>query len=131
MRAKRALMVVSLLVSLVAGGSFGALAFLDSSSRDGSSDPTFGENGFGPAPTLDRDVGTAADERVEDASATGLFLWIGAIVSSVVFLVSATLFRLEVRKEKDSLRAKKQRADYYKELRKYNAQLKGPPKDNT
>ena len=124
-------MVIGLLVSLVASASFGALAFLDSSSADGTSQASFGGDGLAPAPTLDRDVGTAADERVEDTSLTGLFLWIGASVSGAVFLVSASLFRVEVRKEKDQLRAKRHRADYHKELRKYNAQLKGPPRHNT
>lgn len=123
-------MLVSLLVSLVSAGSFGFLLLLDSTSTEVASAPSFGGDGL-PAPAVDRDVGTAADEQVESPSLSGFLIWSGAIASGTVFLVSVVLFRVEVRKQKDVLRARRQREEYYRDLRKYNAQLKGPPRKNT
>ena len=90
--------------------------------------------GSGPvagAPSLESEPGAASRTEGAAEGIPVLFVWIGAVVSSSGVVVSFVVFRSEVRKEKAAIKARKNRADYYKDLRKYNAQLKGPPRDNT
>ncbi len=86
----------------------------------------------GPAaPALGSDAGAASRLEGDADGIPVMFLWGGAIVSASGVTVSFLVFRGEVSKEKAAIKARKNRAEYYKDLRKYNAQLKGPPRDNT
>lgn len=129
MRAKRAVVLLAILAFSVLTVSLSVLAL-----PSGEDAPPFADRGQSQpvpgAPALEERAG-AASQHEGSADEVSLFLWGGAVVSASGVLVSFLVFRVEVRKEKASLRVRKQRAEYYKDLRKYNAQLKGPPRDNT
>jgi len=83
------------------------------------------------APALGSEAGAATRIDGDPEGIPAMIIWIGAVVSASGVTVSFVVFRTEVSKEKAAIKARKNRADYHKDLRKYNAQLKGPPRDNT
>lgn len=90
-----------------------------------------GGSSLAPAPQLERDSGT--DGTVEEGpSGFGLVLvWFGAMAAGSGTVVAFIVFRVEVRREKDARRAARHREEYRKDMRRYNAQMRGPRGDNT
>lgn len=84
-----------------------------------------------PSPALD---GKARSEVVQDDGSDGeawFLSWGWAAGSSFALVASFILLRVEIRREKDAQRARRSREEYTRELRRYNAQLRGHPRQNT
>lgn len=130
MRVKRAAVLAAMLLFLALTVSLTIFAL-----SGGEEAPVLAsQNGaapLAPAPALGSDAGAASRRESGAEGVPAIVLWVGAVVSSTGVAVSFLVFRSEVRKEKAAIKARKNRSDYYKDLRKYNAQLKGPPQDNT
>jgi hypothetical protein len=87
-------------------------------------------NGVG-GPALANDPETHNDVETRSGSITGYVVSVGALLAFAVFIVSMLLFRVEVRAEKAAGRARRQRLEYHKDLRRYREQLDAPRRDNT
>lgn len=83
------------------------------------------------SPALD---GKARTEVARDDGSDGepwFLSWGWSAGAALALVASFVLMRAEIREEKDTQRAKRNREAYTKELRRYNAQLRGPPRQNT
>src|SRR5688500_7046284 len=123
MRAKRAVIMATLVGCLALTAFMVALALPSGQEAAFEAQP-HGGNALPSAPQLGQGAGTASEQDPDEGGTPAFFIWIGAVVGASGVTVSFLVFRVEVRKEKDMLRAKKQRAQYYKDLKRYNAQLK-------
>lgn len=132
MRVKRGLVVSSLFASLAALGAIAFLAFFT-----GGDDAVLADDRSGGAPIADptslADPKARSGAEVQDAGGSPVDLLYagGASVSGLVLLASLLLFRVEVRAEKAAQKVRADRNQYYRDLRSYNRQLKGPPRANT
>lgn len=131
MRAKRIAIVASLLLSLGASGWLGSEILFDGASSDTvyASGPQ--PRPVNPASLSGRDAETSNQVETRSGSITHYFVWAGALLAFTVLCVSLVLFRSEVRSEKAAGRARRQRLEYYRDLRRYKEQMQGPPHDNT
>jgi hypothetical protein len=117
-------------LSLVAWVWLGALALDGGNGGEVVGSAPHGQNAVG-APKLNEDP-KAEYSAHPNSGAIGSFLYvIGSLVSGVLFLASVILFRVEVRQAKGANRRRQDRLDYYKDLKEYKVQLRGPPRDNT
>lgn len=130
MRVKRAAVLFAMMLFLALTVSL-TLAGLSGSDEAPVLASQSGSAAVPSAPSLGSEAGAASRHEGAADGIPVMFVWVGALASSSGVVVSFVVFRSEVRKEKAAIKARKNRADYYKDLRKYNAQLKGPPRDNT
>jgi hypothetical protein len=130
MRIKRAIVLAAMLAFVLLTVTLSIMAM-----PSGSEEPVIASQGGSQpvpaAPSLAEGAGSPSQAESAPSGVPALVLWIGAVVSGSGVVVTFAVLRVEVTKEKAAIRAKKNRADYYKDLKKYNAQLKGPPRDNT
>lgn len=132
MRVKRSLVVASLLVSLCAMGWLSYAAFFhESSAGPEAGDRAAGQGVPDPASLADPKARSGVEAQDEGGSPADLLFAGGAAVSGIVLVASMVLFRVEVRNEKSAQKAREDRSEYYRDLRQYNRQLKGPPRSNT
>ena len=130
MRAKRGALLFVLASSLLLFALFGVLGIPHSEPNTLAASP-HGGAGLPSAPQLAGDAGSASSREGGPSDPATKVFWTAAALCAAVFFSCMVAFRGEVRKEKESIRARKQRMDYHKDLKRYNAQLRGPPRDNT
>jgi hypothetical protein len=130
MRAKRAVVLAAMVGFLAFAVTFSMWA-LPSSEPEAATPSQGGQPGLPSAPRLEEGAGAASRRDEGPSGGMVIVLWAGAAVASTGVVVSFLVFRVEVRKEKRLLRARRNRAAYYLDQRKYDAQMRGPPRNNT